>query len=104
MKEKKETIEAEEIVDLDGVDFRTTKEGKKSLLTLLGEHNKLNHIEKKMDKENFFKAFYQSKETSEVDPDRTYPGHEEHSVSETVKAYEDIFWEAVKQKLKIVTD
>ena len=53
-----------------------------------------------MDKESFFKAFYQSKEICEVDPDRTYPGHEEHTVSEAVKAWEDIFWDAVKQKIK----
>jgi len=57
---------------------------------------------KGMDKKSFFRAFYHFKEICEVDPDRTYPGHEEHSVSKTVKAYEDIFWEAVKQKVKTI--
>ena len=40
---------AEEIIDLDGIDFRTTKEGKKLLLNLLDKHNKLNHLEKKIE-------------------------------------------------------
>ena len=46
--EKKETIvKAEEIVDVDGIDFRTTKEGKKLLMTLIVKSNELNHLEKK---------------------------------------------------------
>ena len=45
----KEKNAAEEIIDLDGIDFRTTKEGKKLLMNLLGKHNKLNHPEKKIE-------------------------------------------------------
>jgi len=46
---QREKTKAEEIIDLDGIDFRTTKEGKKLLLNLLDKHNKLNHLEKKIE-------------------------------------------------------
>jgi len=48
---KEENKAEEQIMDIDGIEFKSTKEGMKFLETLLAKHNELNHSKKKKERQ-----------------------------------------------------